>query len=50
MTDKSAPIPLSRIIQRFASFSYNEIEKLLDEDSGEEVSITSFEYEFVKGK
>lgn len=36
MTDKSAPIPLSRIIQRFASFSYNEIEKLLDENSGEE--------------
>lgn len=34
--DLSRPIYLSNLLHRFASFSFNEIEKLLDENSGEE--------------
>ncbi|OHT07928.1 hypothetical protein TRFO_05044 [Tritrichomonas foetus] len=34
--DKSMPIELANLVHRFASFSFNELEKLLDESSGEE--------------
>ena len=35
-SDLSQPIYISNLLHRFASFSFNEIEKLLDENSGEE--------------
>ena len=36
MSDLSQPIYLANLVHRFASFSFNEIEKLLDENSGED--------------
>lgn len=36
MEDKTRPVPLSELLKKYISHSYNELYKLLDENSGEE--------------